>query len=194
MYFLSVILIASVLRTSKKLLSSSDFRIMYICWYIKKMIEHITDNIEISSVDSDIEDSEEPISNSENSDNQVQNVSNYSSLYITKKFIKKKLRERYQNIIEEEKKKKDCGRSQNFTEEDKDKKRQKQRPFVYQKYCRQFFTSILKYFIFRLKRQEMSQRYIFVYQCCIKLFLYICLKKLEIWHKTLYGLFGKQIH
>ena len=69
MYFLSVILIASVLRTSKKLLSSSDFRIMYICWYIKKMIEHITDNIEISSVDSDIEDSEEPISNSENSDN-----------------------------------------------------------------------------------------------------------------------------
>lgn len=42
---------------------------MYICWYIKKMIEHISDDIEISSVDSDIEDSEEQISNSENSDN-----------------------------------------------------------------------------------------------------------------------------
>lgn len=33
------------------------------------MIEHISDDIEISSVDSDIEDSEEQISNSENSDN-----------------------------------------------------------------------------------------------------------------------------
>ena len=73
---MSVVLIDSVFRTGKNYYPRVFLEECKYAVKEKKMPEYITDDIEISSDDSDKEDSDEEISNEENSDEENCNEEN----------------------------------------------------------------------------------------------------------------------